>query len=54
VTATEWWLLAAAIAAGLGALAHLIPEPRKPVGLAPALVAVGLVLLAVALAVSPL
>jgi hypothetical protein len=55
VTATEWWLLAAAIVAGVGALLHLAPATaHQPAGLAPALVAVALVLVAVALAVSPL
>lgn len=54
VTATEVWLLAAAIVAGIGAVVHLLAHPRVPSGLGAALVAAAITLLAVALIISPL
>jgi hypothetical protein len=58
VSAAETWLLASAILAGIGALFYLAPlsEPRPHWwgGVAPALVALAVGAMAVALAVSPL
>jgi hypothetical protein len=59
VTATEGWCLAAAVLAILGAIAHLVPEPRAAQprawpGLAFALYGAAIACLAAALAVSAL